>query len=504
MFNKKSSLKILFVTTELKPFAGVGGLGPVMQALPKALNKIGHDARVMIPKYLGIEDKGYQLTLEHSSLEVPTDNASGAAFLICNVKKYEDKENEEIPITYFLENQEYYEKRANIYGYADDSVRWALLCRGTLEFLRFSDWIPDVIVCSDWQMGFLPNYLKTVYKNQLKFSRTATVFSIHNLSYQGNFDHRFTQELDFDDGHSAVPAFEDPRLLKLNGMRRGIIYSDYINTVSPSYAREIMTEEYGEGLQDLLKERRAVVSGILNGIDYELWDSEGSNLVENHYSLDNQENRVKNKAFLQDRFGLPINKEAFVIGIAARLSSQKGFSLLQESMASLLRELNMQLIVVGEGSREYMIFLQELQKEFPKQVSVHLKFDPILPHTIFSGADAVLVPSKFEPSGLTQMEAMHFGAVPIARKTGGLSDTVYDYSPENEKSNGFLFEKFDSFAMTIAVVRAYEDFQNKNIWKKLQINGMKKDFSWEHSAKKYEELFRKAIDAKIAVNKKTP
>ena len=249
----KNKPKVLFVAPEASPFIKAGGLGEVMFALPRALSKLGYDVRLMVPRYAGIDLEKFSLEMELEGLRVPTGIEEGDSekpeMLICNVRRFVPRGNgnRHAPVfTYFLENLEYYENRSNIYGYADDAMRWALLSRGTLEFLKRSSWVPDVIVSSDWQTGFLPNYLRTVYADEEKFKNIATVFMIHNLYYQGVFDHRFVQEMDYDDGHSPLPSFFDPRILKTNGMRRGIMHSDLISVVSPTYAKEIMTPEYGE------------------------------------------------------------------------------------------------------------------------------------------------------------------------------------------------------------------------------------------------------------------
>src|SRR3989344_2178412 len=317
----------------------------------------------MIPRYLSITDEKHKLKSDYNGLNVPTDNKQGGPKVLqCNVKKYEGGTEEGRPTTvYFLENQEYYEQRANVYGYADDPVRWALLCRGTLEFLLVSDWFPDVIVCADWQTGYLPNYLDTVYKENQLFHNLATVFSIHNLSYQGIFKHRFVSEMDFDDGHSPIPGFNEQRLLNINGMRRGIMYADVINTVSPTYSQEIMTEEYGEGLNELLAERRTVLFGILNGIDYQVWNPYTDTNINTNFDANSLDKRVENKRYLQERFGLAQDPEKFVIGMATRLTNQKGVDLIEHIIKKLLEEIPMQLIVVGTGDTSLMKPLQDLQ-----------------------------------------------------------------------------------------------------------------------------------------------
>lgn len=496
IFKTKKNLKILFVATEAAPFVKVGGLGSVMYSLPKALCELGHDARVMIPKYLSVDEGIYNLELDYKGLKIPTENDTEPHELICNVKRYDPKDEDIDPvITYFLENQEYFEKRANVYGYADDAVRWTVLCRGALEFIRSrTGWTPDVIVSSDWQTGLISNFLKTTYKSDPILSKIATVFTIHNLYFQAMFDHKFVSEMDFDDGHSPVPSLMNPRLEKINFMRRGILYSDVINTVSPNYAREIMTKEYGEGLDDLLRERRAVLSGILNGIDYDLWDPEKDTNIDSHFDSDSLDARAINKTALQERFRLPVDKNAFLVTIVGRLTKQKGLDLLSHIMPTLLTELPIQLIVVGEGDGDLMGFFHDLESKFPDKVAAHLKFDSVLPHLVFSGADVVLIPSRFEPCGLTQMESMRMGTVPIVRKTGGLSDSVEDYNPNKEVGTGFVFERFDSASLMISIIRAFENFRDKKKWRELQKRSMSKDFSWYSSAKKYVALFSRAVE----------
>ncbi len=493
-FRGKKNLKILFVGSEATPFVRVGGLGSVMYSLPKALNELGHDARIMIPRYLSIDDSIFHLQVEHKDLKVPTGNTEGPDHLVCNVKRCDPNGSGSAVTSYFLENQEYYEQRANVYGYADDATRWALLSRGVLEFIRQSNtWVPDIIVALDWQTGLIPNYLKTVYATDPILSKIATVFSIHNLYFQGMFDHHFVSEMDFDDGHSPVPAFNNPRLTKINFMRRGITYADSINTVSPNYAREIMTKDYGELLDELLRERKAVVSGILNGIDYDAWNPKTDTYINFKYDERNLDERLKNKAVLQERFGLPVNPDAFVICIVGRLAKQKGLDLLMNTIDLLLQELPLQFVVVGEGESDLMGFFHDLETRHPGKVAAHLKFDSVLPHVLLAGADAVLVPSRFEPCGLVQMEAMRMGCVPVVRKTGGLADSVEDYNPDKQTGTGFVFEKFDSSSLMIALIRAFEDFRDKKKWQGLQKRAMMKDFSWTSSAKKYIELFTRAI-----------
>ncbi len=339
--------------------------------------------------------------------------------------------------------------------------------------------------------------MKTLYKDDPVISKIVSVFSIHNLFFQAMFDHHFVSEMENDDGKSPIPPIVgDGRMIKINPMRRGIMHADAVNTVSPNYAKEILTKDYGELLDDLLRERRNVLTGILNGIDYEVWNPKTDALIAEKYDAEHIEERAKNKTVLQERFGLTEDKNAFVIGIVSRLSKQKGFDLLINVMDTLLRELPIQLVVVGDGESELMTYFQDLALKHKGRVAAHLQFDSILPHVVFAGADSILVPSRFEPCGLTQMEAMRMGGIPIVRKTGGLADSVEDYDPSREAGTGFVFEKFDSMSFLIAVVRAYETFRDKKAWAKMMIRALSKDFSWDASAAKYVKFFTEALARK--------
>ncbi|KKU06423.1 MAG: Glycogen synthase GlgA [Parcubacteria group bacterium GW2011_GWA2_45_30] len=494
---KKPPLRILFVTSEEAPFAKVGGLGEIMFSLPRALNKLGHDARVMIPRYGTIERSLPPFNMEYEGLDVPTAPEQSGTRLICNVLRCDSTDDPHSPtITYFLENKEYYELRSNIYGYKDDAVRFALLTRGCLEFLNHgSDWLPDILVATDWMTGFLPNFLATDYREYKKIRKIASVFSIHNLNSQGpQGDHRFIPESELDNGYGSIPDFFDLRMENINAMRRGILYADVINTVSQKYAQEIMTEEFGEGLDGILRERRDRIFGILNGIDYETNNPAADNYLAANFSVKNLERRGENKIYLQKHFGLPQGQQIFLSGIVSRLTKQKGFSLFPPVIESFLKETRSQIIIMGTGEIEIMTYFQDLEKKFPDQVRAQLQFDGVLPHLIFAGADVVLVPSNFEPSGLTQMEAMRYGAIPVARRVGGLADTIEDFNPETQEGTGFLFDEFNPMAFLIALIRSFVNWKHHASWRKLQCSAMEKDFSWERSAKEYERLFYLAAD----------
>ncbi len=489
-FTKRNKpLKILFVGPEAVPFVKIGGLGEFLCALPKALSELGHDVRVMIPKYATIDAEKFPMTMVIEQLLVPNPEHED---IICNVKEYKNGKSGE-PVNYFLENQEYYEKRGDVYGYDDDPARWALLSRGAIEFVRaYKQWRPDIIVANDWQGGLIPNYIKCEYKDDPIISKIATVFIIHNLHFQGIFDHHHVSELDYDDGKSIVPPITDPRLLKINFMRRGIRFADVINTVSPNYAREVTTPEYGELLDALLQERRSHLYGILNGISYERYNPETNPYIEFKYNAKSLNVRRKNKKILQQKFNLKERRDTFVVAVVSRLNEQKGFDLVMETIEPLLNNFDFQFVVLGSGESKYLSFFEELGKKYP-QVATHLSYDEILPHVIYSGADMIIIPSRFEPSGLTQMEAMRYGLVPLVRKTGGLADSVEDYNPQEQTGTGFVFEKYDQHAFFGTFIRALETYKYPAIWQRIQKRAMLADFSWEKSTKDYVELFKRAL-----------
>ena len=489
-------LKVLFVASEVAPFAQVGGVGQVLYYLPKALAAAGCEVRVLMPKYGVIELEKYPVEMVVERLKVPTDDPKKPV-LICNVKKNLD--SADVPI-YFLENQEYYELRANVYGYSDDHVRWALLSRATLELIaRWAKksenwWVPDIIHCNDWHTGLIPNYLKTTYAANKIFSSIATVFTIHNLHFQGMFDHRNVSDMDFDDGKSPIPAFFDKRLAKLNYMRRAIIYADVVNAVSETYSREILTQEFGEGLEGLLLELRSKLFGVVNGLDYSSFDPARDKIIAKNFDADNLDLRKKNKLALQKEFNLPQDDERCILGMVTRLDLQKGIDLVLEVVPNILREFDCQLVIVGGGDLGFKSELEKLAKRFPDKVGIHLYPNFTLPRLVFAGADIFLMPSRFEPAGITQLEAMRYGAVPVVRQTGGLGDTVEQVDFKNGKGTGFVFRSFDPWSFYSAIVKALTLYQIEDYWREVIKRVMKVDFSWEKSGAAYLKLYQHGVD----------
>lgn len=486
----KKPLKLLFVGAEAAPFAKIGGLGEVMYALPRTLRGMGHDARVFIPKYASIARRRYKMEKIASDLRLMRPEHDPYGLTVANVLRHTGKTG---VITYFLENMEYYEKRANVYGYVDDTARWILLSRGVLEFLRESNWVPDVIVANDWHTGFIPNLMATEYRRDPIISKIASAFLIHNLKSQGMFDVYFVKDEDYDDGTRPLPDPLSKNVKKLNGMRRGVLYADIIGTVSPTYAKEILTPEFGERMDDVLRRRQDRLYGILNGMDYEKFDPATDRLIAATFTKNKLDRREENKKALQRIFKLNRDPDKFVVGFVGRLNEQKGIRLFMQNAQQLMENLDFQFVLVGTGDKDFRMFFRDLAEEFPGRVGTHLYYDDKLPKHIFAGADALLMPSRFEPAGLVQMEAMRYGCIPIVRRTGGLADTVDDYTPGTGKGTGFVFEPFEPTAMLIALVRAWQAHRNTREWKSLIRRAMSKDFSWDVSARAHADLYRKAI-----------
>jgi starch synthase len=342
----------------------------------------------------------------------------------------------------------------------------------------------------------LPNYLKTVYANEPKLAGISTILAVHNLSYQGMFDPRNISELDFDDGKSPVAPFFSDVLNKQNFMKRGIIYSDLVVTVSPTYSREVLTPQFGEGLDKLLTEVRGKLYGVLNGIDYEVFNPSSDPLIEKNYDISTLDNRVANKIALQKEFDLKVSENTPMLGFVGRLDFQKGIDLVLEGVGYLIREFGVQFVLVGGGDTGIATKARELKAAFPKNVGVHTMPNFTLPRMLFSGCDMILYPSRFEPCGIVQLEAMRYGAIPIVRKVGGLADTVEDFDPETKSGTGFVFEEFNVISFYGQLVRAVETYRHKDVWRQIQVNAMQKDFSWSRSAKDYVRIYNKSIDFK--------
>ncbi len=495
---KDSSLKykVLHVGAEVTPFSNVGGLSSVIAFLSKSLLKRGHDVRIFMPKFGFIDEKQFPMEMVFEGLSVPTGyepEDGKVTNLICNVKKYVTEDG---IIVYFLENMEYYEKRSNVYNYSDDHVRWTLLSYGALQFICENlEWKPDIIHVHDWHTALVPNIIATKYRKEECFKDVATVLTIHNIHFQGKSVDP-SSELNFDDGKSQIPRFFSGRLKTLNFLRRGIIYSDLVNTVSNGYARQILTKDFGSGLDQLLTELRSKLFGVINGIDYDKFDPLNDPLLPANFDIDSIDSRAINKLSLQKEFGLKEKADVPLIGYVGRLDQQKGVDLLLEVLEKFLKDFNAQFVLIGSGDNGYEKLAQRLAKKFPHIVGAHTFPNFTLPKLVFGGADIMVMPSRFEPCGIVQMEAMRYGAIPIVRATGGLDDTVTDFDPSTLTGTGFKFKDFDGWSLYGQLVRATETYRNKETWRKIQENAMKQNFSWTEVASKYEDLYKTAIHYK--------
>lgn len=494
----KRSLKVLFVSAEVAPFSSVGGLSQVSYFLPRALMKLGCDIRIFTPKYGTLDAARFPTKMLIEGLRVPTNEAKDSKMpkeLICNVKAFAETRKAE-PTVYLLENEEYYEKRANVYGYSDDHIRFGLLSRGALEFVKKGFFQPDVIHVNDWHTGYLVSYLRDDYGADPDLKKVASLLSLHNL-HQGTFDFEHATEMDFDDGRSRFAGFFTERFYKQNPLKRGIMYADVVNTVSETYAAEILNEDYGRGLQDLLRELRGKLFGVLNGVDYADFNPQTDKFIKQNYSSRSIQKRAANKEDLQKQFGLEVSPQKPLLAFWGRLDLQKGINLIAETIEFLLNELDIQFIAVGPAEDYFRDFFKDMEAKYPGRVGTHLMWNSVLPRKLAAGADIFLMPSKYEPGGIVALEGLRYGCVPVARKTGGLADSVADYDPEKNLGNGFVFQKFTREGFLVAIVRALETYRNKEAWNKIIRRAMEMDFSWSKTAQKYLVLYEKARDYRI-------
>lgn len=512
-------MKILFLAAEVAPFVTVGGLSQVMYFLPRALEKLGHDVRIFMPKYASIDrrqpnrKKKWKLKKEIENLAVPIENIQIKSkvltthqSLICNIKSY--PKTRSTVHTYFLENQEYYELRANLYGYKDDHIRFALLSKGCLEWLLTMEdlltkkdkrgWLPDVIHCNDWHTGYFIEWARQSKRYSELLAKIPVVFTIHNFLYQGNYDFRYGSHKQHDTGSIPLAPLLSPNLQMQNALLRGILYADAVNTVSPTYAVEAQTPQYGAGLEEALQGIRGKLGGILNGLDTKEFSPETDPIIHKKYSLLSSISvRRENKLDLQRLFLLEENPNNPLLAISGRLTQQKGWDLLLKVLPHLFTQRkDVQLIVLGSGDEGYRDQITKLAKLYPKQIGLHLRSDFRLPRKLFSAVDIMLMPSTFEPGGIVALEALRYGAVPLVRRTGGLNDIVVDFDPITKIGNGFSFTNNDPWDLFGALVEALTIYKQPQLWKRLVHNGMSYDFSWKYSAVLYEELYKNALEVR--------
>ncbi len=493
--NTSPKYNIVFISPEVAPFSKFGGLADVSWALPRALKRLGHNVKIIMPKFGSIDDEKFGIKAYKQNLKVPTADKD----IVCNVKIGYIPDGLEV---YLIENMEYYEMRANVYGYKDDARRFALLSKGALELIRSQKWQVDIIHSNDWMTGYVSNYLKTEYKLDPILNKAASVFTIHNLALQG-VNRRTLTQTQIDQGTSPLPDLLDDDIFFVNGMLRGIVYSDFVNTVSERYAKEILTPEYGEGMDKILQEMRNKLVGIRNGVDYDVLNPRVDKNIYVNYDLGDIEKKKENKIAFQKEFDLVIDPAIPLVGFVGRLSEQKGLGLLHDTIRPLLANLNFQFVIVGGGDEYWEKFFAKLIKDFPGKVNGYLMISTTFAQKLYAACDILVHPSKFEPCGITHAIAMRYGTVPIVRETGGLADSVIDYGKDRKNGDGFMFKEFNEMAFLIQLVSALTTFKsNKREWKKIQSRSMRKDLSWNASAVKYIDLYEKAIDRHVKWLKK--
>ena len=459
----EQALKILYLSVEVVPFAKTGGLADVAGALPMAIRALGHDIRVAMPRYGRVDVEKFGLTRVLDAVDVPMDERSEQAGIWQGAI---GSGAGETPV-YFVDNARLFD-RQGIYMYPDDAERFIFFSRAALEACRAMDWQPDVIHCNEWHTALVPNWLKTIYREDPFFADTATVYTAHNLEYQGLFGYRVLEIAGLADlGFIAHPDVAPDLNDVVDMMGRGLLFADIINTVSETYAREILTPEYGQRLDPILRDRRDRLFGILNGIDTELYNPATDPHIAVRFDVNSMEKRAGNKAALQEEAHLPLRPNVPLVGCISRLIDQKGFDLIAAIADPMIQQLGCQFIVMGTGERKYHDMFNALAARYPEQVAVFLTFNRPLEQRIYASSDIFMMPSQFEPCGLNQMVAMRYGCVPVVRAVGGLADSVSDYRPETGEGSGFSFVSYDAMALFTALVRAVETYRHRDIWRQL-------------------------------------
>ena len=477
-------MKILMAASECVPFIKTGGLADVLGALPKALAAAGEDIRVVLPKYGEIGDK---YRAEMTSLGYFYVNL-GWRRQYCGIDTL--KLN---GITFYFVDNEYYFNRPYIYGLGGDEVeRFGFFARAVLEMLPHIDFFPDVLHCHDWQTGLVPMMLRTQYGADERYAKIRTVYTIHNLQYQGVFPIKAVQDT-LGLGDSLFTSDKLECYGCANYMKAGLVYADELTTVSPSYSDEIQTAFYGERLDGLLRARKEQLSGILNGIDIDDYDPAKDPMIYANYDPYHLGGKEYCKQELQKELGLEVDPNAPIVGIISRLSNQKGLDLI-ECVIRELMDTGIQLVVLGMGEAKYTNLFSWAESEYPGRLAARFAMNHQLAHRIYAGADMFLMPSQFEPCGLSQLISLRYGTVPIVRETGGLRDTVLSYNKFTDEGNGFSFFNYNAHDMLHTVRRAVHYYKNnREVWYKLIVRGMTGDYSWYASANKYMEMYDRLV-----------
>jgi starch synthase len=475
-------VKILFAVSECGPFAKSGGLADVAGSLPKELKSLGTDVRVILPKYGTISEEFKQKMKKIKEFTVSV----GWRNQFCGIEELTHQ-----GITYYFVDNEYYFKREGLYGYFDDGERFAFLNRAILEAIAELDFYPDVLHCHDWHTAMIPYLLRTEYYKRKGYGLIKTVFTIHNLQFQGVFPKEVLGDLlgldyqSFQSGHLEFFG-------NVNFMKGGLVAADKITTVSPTYKEEIQSPAYGEKLDGLLRARNEDLIGILNGIDEDFYNPVIDPLIFQNYKVASYSKKAVNKKEIQKQFGLPQIATTPLLVMITRLTKQKGLDLVKYMLRDILQE-DVQVIILGTGDYEYEEYLRQAARVYPDKLMVYTGFSEELAHKLYAAADLFLMPSQFEPCGLGQMIAMRYGAIPIVRETGGLNDTVKAYNEFTGKGNGFSFQNFNAHDMLYTIQRALSFYHDKPVWESIVKQAMEKDYSWAQSAFSYSQLYAELV-----------
>ncbi|MBA2665251.1 MAG: glycogen synthase GlgA [Bradymonadaceae bacterium] len=498
-------LSIVFASSEVVPFSKTGGLADVAASLPKALAKRGHNVAIFTPLYKHLDPEAMRLARRLRPLEVPR-RAKSQAKVECTI--WEARIEGGVSV-FFLENEEFF-GRDGLYGYEDknfedNAERFAFFSRAVVEFARQLNLPVEVIHCNDWHTALAPVYKDYYYEGEL--DQVATVLTLHNLAYQGSFDKAAFKATGLPKRFESTDELLDEEG-KVNFLKSAILHADVITAVSPTYAKEIQTEDKGFGLHDALKGRAGDLVGILNGADYSIWGPTVDRYIPVRYNIEELNGKRRNKAELQHEFGLPIRPTLPTLAMISRLTEQKGLDILIPALEELLagfedEQQGFQFVVLGDGNNEYTKSLERLAKRYPRRVAVNLGYSEEKAHKIQAGADMLLIPSRFEPCGLTQIYAMRYGTLPIVHATGGLADTVIDAGKDGETGSGFVFHEYTKEALIEAISRASQMYRNYRRWRPLMVSAMREDFSWATSAIQYEEAYYRALAKKEKPAKKT-
>ena len=483
--NPDMKLKILLVSAEVHPFAKTGGLADISGALPVALKKLGHDIRVIMPKYPCTSKAGQKIQALQMELNIPGFQKKGSLF----------KSELAGGVPLYLVQHDGYFKREHLYGepgsdYPDSVERFSFFSQAALEAVKSLDFKPDIIHCNDWHTGLIPVYLKSLYRNDAWFSKTKTLFSIHNLGYQGNFPRSQLKTTGLDESlfHQEGLEFYG----QFSFLKGGLMFADVLSTVSPAYSREIQTPELGFGMDGILRKRSDRLYGILNGIDDTTWNPKTDPLIPANYGPKSLSSKKQCREDLMQMFSLKLNKGTPILCMITRLLEQKGIDFIVEARAALDKQ-DLSLVVLGTGVTKYESFFKQWSRERPDRIATELKFDEALGHRILAGSDMILMPSHYEPCGLTQMYAMKYGTVPIVRAVGGLKNSVQEFNAKTGKGTGFKFKTPQAKFFLKSLEKALSCYHQTKTWKKLMLNGMAKNHSWENSAKQYSRLYRKSL-----------